>query len=373
MVYGEVLSFDGCEMYFHEDDWGEINFGDLAFYFPDGVPMGVKQADETLLINPPVDYAMRQGDAILILAEDDSTIDYQKGNAVATAQDLPLAGGRLKQTVERELIIGWTPKVETILREYADYVLKGSEIDILLRPPTDGSNGAPSADDIRGYIDLLNQELGETVKITLVESDPLSSEELKTLGPFQYDNILILSQGSGDSDDERMDSETIVILLLLRNIFREETRDHPASYKHEINGHTTKLITEVLNSENQELVARAGVNDFIISNRFISMLLAQISEDADIKRVYDDLFQEDGSEIYLKPVTHYFAEFPIRVTYADMIRVAQKREEVCLGVKIKALEEDMHRNFGVKLIPEKDAEYELHAEDTLVVLAEDET
>src|SRR5690606_16064954 len=226
-------------------------------------------------------------------------------------------------------------KVETIIREYADYVLEGSKIDILLRPPTDGSNGAPSAEQVKDYIRLLNEELSPTVQIGLIEHDPLSAEELHAIEPFKYDNILILSQGSGDADDERMDSETIVILLLLRTIFREMTQGRSAA-KHEVNGHTTKLITEVLNSENQELVARAGVNDFIISNRFISMLLAQISEDVDIKRVYDDLFQEDGSEIYLKPAGYYFSELPTRVTYADMIRVAQKRNEVCLGVKIKA-------------------------------------
>ena len=37
--------------------------------------------------------------------------------------------------IERELIIGWTPKVEIIINEYADYVLEGSEIDIMLRAP----------------------------------------------------------------------------------------------------------------------------------------------------------------------------------------------------------------------------------------------
>jgi ion channel POLLUX/CASTOR len=372
VVYSEILSFDGCEMYFHEAEWGEVSFGDLAFHFPDGIPMGIKRENGKLLLNPDPAEPMQAGDAILILAEDDSTIDYRKGEPVATPRDLSLAGGRLDKTMERELIIGWTPKVETIIREYADYVLEGSRIDILLRPPTDGSNGAPSAEQVKKYITLLNEELSPTLQIGLIEHDPLSSEELHAIEPFKYDNILILSQGSGDADDERMDSETIVILLLLRTIFREITQGRTAA-KHEINGHTTKLITEVLNSENQELVARAGVNDFIISNRFISMLLAQISEDVDIKRVYDDLFQEDGSEIYLKPAGYYFSELPARVTYADMIRVAQKRNEVCLGVKIKALEEDMHRNFGVKLIPEKTAEYELHEEDTLVVLAEDET
>ena len=56
-----------------------------------------------------------------------------------------------------------------------------------------------------------------------------------------------------------------------------------------------------------------------------------------------------------------------------MIHVAQQREEVCLGVKLKRLEDDATQNLGVKLIPEKDKVYTLTSVDTLVVLAEDET
>ncbi len=361
VVYGEILSFDGCEMYFYDANWGKINFGELAYYFPDGVPMGIKRRSGELLINPSVDLDMRDGDEILILAEDDSTIDYQKRAKVAEPKELSLAGGRQQLSIEHELIIGWTPKVATIISEYADYVLEGSTIDVMLR--VTGEDGAETVDpdDVRTEVAALNEELS-TVTVSLIEEDPLSTEGLLAIEPFKYDNIIILSQGA-EGDDERTDSETIVILLLLRNIFKQFP-DESAN---------TKLITEVLDSENQELVARTGVNDFIISNRFISMLLAQVSENADIKRVYDDLFSEDGSEIYLKPATLYFSDFPAKVTYADMIRIAQAREEVCLGVKLKESERDMEQNFGVKLIPEKDVEYTLNEEDSLVVLAEDET
>ena len=89
--------------------------------------------------------------------------------------------------------------------------------------------------------------------------------------------------------------------------------------------------------------------------------------------VYDDLFEEDGSEIYLKPTSLYFENLPIEVTYADMIAIAQQRKEVCMGVKIKAIENDAKKNFGVKLIPPKDESFTLTADDTLVALAEDET
>ena len=354
VVYSEILSFDGCEMYFHEDDWGDIAFGQLGYRFPDGIPMGLKHGDGTLAMNPPSDLKIKPDDSILILAEDDSTIDY-RDQPVAAPRDFKLAGGRKKTMVERNLIIGWTTKVETILREYAEYVKPGSFIDILLRAPEP---------DLAAKIEELNEEL-EDIRIRLVAENPMSTEGLMAVDPSSYDNIIILSQGGAEDGPERTDSETIVILLLLRKIMESNPREEGRS--------PTKLITEILESENQSLVAHAGVNDFIISNRFISMLVAQISEDADIKPVYDDLFQEDGSEIYLKPAPLYFSELPIEVTYADMIHVCQQREEVCLGVKLKALEDDMSQNLGVKLIPEKNKVYRLNAEDTLVVLAEDET
>lgn len=354
VVYGEVLSFDGCEMYFHESQWNGMRWENLPYHFLDGIPMGIRHADGSLSVNPPIDTVLQDDDSILILAEDDSTIELMS-DPVATPRDFPLAGGRKEVMKEKNLIIGWTEKVEIIIREYADYVMAGSDINIMLRMPDES---------VQKRVDDLNKELDE-VNIRVIEENPLRTEGLLAAKPFEHDNIIILSQGGKDSSEDQTDSETIMILLLLRQIFKQE--------KFEAARPNVKLITEILDSENQSLVARTGVNDFIISNRFISMILAQISEDADIKRVYDDLFSEDGSEIYLKPIELYFSELPIEVSYADMIRIAQKREEICLGVKIKAFEEDMDRNFGVELIPEKNKTYTLNEGDAIVVLAEDET
>ena len=352
VVYNEILSFDGCEMYFHHDDWGEITFAEMAYRWPDGIPMGLRHADGALVINPPPQTQVQPGDDVLILAEDDSTIDYQDA-PVASARELTLVDRRRALEIERELIIGWTPKVPIIVAEYADYVKEGSEIDIMLREPDES---------VRGEIESIDAEL-EGVRIRLLDGDPLTTDGLLAAEPFKYDNIIILSQSGAEGEDERIDSETIVILLLLRRIFDD--------HQHEVGN--IKLITEVLDSDNQVLVASAGVQDFVISNRMVSMVLAQMSEDADIKRVYDDLFQEDGSEIYLKPASLYLDNLPVEMTYADAIALTQKREEICLGVKIKADEQDMRKNFGVKLIPEKNTTYTIGPEDCFVVVAEDET
>ena len=353
VVYNEILSFDGCEMYFYDADWKGATFGELPFFFPDGVPIGVRTEDGEIAMNPDSSRPMDKGDEILIVADDDSTIDYQAA-PVAEARDLPLVSKRHEQRVERELMVGWNYKSPCILREFSDYIIAGSQIHVLLKSPSD---------EQRAEVAALDNELDD-IDIRLIEKNCLDLSDLMSVQPFTYDNIIILA-GSDDGDEvdtSRIDSENIVALLLLRRIFSQypdESRD-------------TKLITEVLDSQNYALVARAGVKDVIISNRLVSMIMAQISESRDIEKVYDDIFQEDGSEIYLKPASLYFEELPVTVSFADMIRIAQKRDEVCIGLKIRAEEQNSAANNGVTLIPEKNETFELTAEDSLVVVAEDE-
>ena len=353
LVYGEVMSFDGCEMYFYSGSWpAGTPFGRLPYHFADGVPLGIRRSGGELLINPAPNVPLSLEDEILILAEDDSTIAWQS-EPVARPRALPLPIRRHAQRVENELVLGWSPKAPTILREYADYVLEGSAIHVMVRDPDD---------TLRVQLRRLQEGLPH-IRLSLIDQDPMRPENLLEVQPFLYDNILILSQSGGFESPETTDSETIILLLLLRSI-RDRSRQRTPP---------TKLISEVLDSANQELVAQAGVNDFIISNQLVSMLLAQISEEPDIARVYDDLFQEDGSEIYLKAVTLYFDTLPAEITFADLIALAQRRGELCIGVKIAALEDQAEANYGVKLIPEKTTTYRLEEGDCLVVLAEDET
>ncbi len=353
VVYEEMLSFDGAEMYFYRGDWNAgSRFGDLAYHFPDGVPLGVRHADGTLVVNPPSDLAVRADDEVLILAQDDSTIAYQR-TPVVVVEPIAFVSGSVERHVERELLIGWNDKVETIIAEYADYVMDGSEIHIVLRAPDD------SVSDRVADIDAATPG----VAVSLIDTDPFSTESLTQLQPFSYDNIIILSQSHDGVTEDQVDSETLLILLQLQAIFRA---GGPAE-------RTTKLIAEILDSENRALVSQTGVRDFIISNGFISMLVAQISEQPEMRDVYDDLFEESGSEVYLKPLELYLPTLPTQVTFGDLIAAAQNRGEIALGVKLAAQEENADANFGVELIPPKDRVIDLRAGDTLVVVAEDES
>jgi ion channel POLLUX/CASTOR len=357
VVYSELLGFAGSEMYFHNNPkWAGLNFAQLPYHFPDGQVIGLRHADGKLEIRPSPTYQMKGDEEILIIADDDSSIQF-KSQPVVTPQDLPLKQARIAPRAERQLVLGWSPKAPIILGEYADYVLTGSVIDVMIKDPPI---------EVLEEIERLNSEL-ETIQVAHINESPLEVEALERVKPFGYNNVIILPQRIDDEiDPDRIDSETLIVLLHLRKL----------QSKLRAQGYTrfgTKIITEVLDSNNQELITRAGVDDFVISNRLVSMFLAQISEQPGIQTVYDDLFQEEGSEIYLKPAWLYLEKLPATVKFADLIALAQKRDgEVCIGYKLKALEDDADKNFGVKLNPAKTEQITINTEDALVVVAEDD-
>lgn len=349
MVYNEILSFDGCEIYFYKADWNKIAFGDLPMRFKDGIPLGVYNENDGMTLRPGKEYVMKQEDQILILAEDDSTIKFQP-SSVHNVTEIKLVNSKLEQKQKNILILGWHNLAEIFINESEDYLLEGSTFDIHIKEPSD---------ETISRIDEL-KELYKGFVITLTDSDSLDLESLKAATPFNYDNVVILSQDSSEQRADKIDSDTLIILLLLRKIKSELPLVH------------TKIITQVLNSENQEIITQTDVDDFIISNKLITMILAQLSEQPLIMKFYEDIFSEDGSEIYVKSISLYSDTFPIKTTFGDLIGLADQRNEICLGIRKGSESKNANANFGVTLNIDKNEALILNEDDFLVVLSEDE-
>ena len=193
VVYNEILSFDGCEMYFYDAEWNNATFGEIGYRFPDGVPIGIRDADGNISMNPAASQMLDANDEILIIADDDSTIELLDA-PVAEPVDYELSGIRIEQQIERELMLGWTFKSPIIIREFADYIMAGSAIHVLLKH----ASTAQSRE-----IESLNAEL-EDIDIRLLEKDPLNIEELMSVKPFEYDNIIILA--GNDAGEQQVDA-----------------------------------------------------------------------------------------------------------------------------------------------------------------------
>ncbi|PKA54947.1 putative ion channel POLLUX [Apostasia shenzhenica] len=75
-IWEDILGFENAEFYIKR--WPQLDgmrFEDVLISFPDAVPCGVKMAANggNIVINPDDDYVLKEGDEVLVIAEDDDT------------------------------------------------------------------------------------------------------------------------------------------------------------------------------------------------------------------------------------------------------------------------------------------------------------
>ena len=350
-VYDNLVGFEGCEFYFYKPDGGVkgLNYSEVIFRFADCSVLGLRMSDGTIKLNPSPDTICGD-DEVIVLAEDDSMIRFLNEPVPVKEPDAKGYAPHPK-SVENQLIVGWSGKTPTILAEYRNYLAKGSRIDVVVQDISDRMK--------REFASIQKKQSG--IKMRLMVGEIHSPSTIEKLRPEQYDNVIILSGDGGNS--ELRDSETIAILLQFRNYFK-------TSMKKDVR---TQLITEVADSDNIEVIQEAGVKDFLISNQFVSKIYAQVSEEPDVLTIYDDLFSEEGSEVYVKPVSRFLSTIPGSITFGELCAAAIKRNETCFGVRLKSEETDISKNFGIYVNPPKSRVFSLTASDWLITLSEDDT
>src|SRR5687768_15245899 len=109
VVYTELMNFGGDEIYFkHEPSLAGKTFGEALLAFEDSCVMGLRRADGTVQLSPPVDTRIESGDQVFALSADDDTI------RVSTLSPLPIeealirsSGKPLIAQPEKCLVLGW--------------------------------------------------------------------------------------------------------------------------------------------------------------------------------------------------------------------------------------------------------------------------
>lgn len=336
-VFGELLSFVGNEFYpYPATALAGTTYGEALNRFDLGIPVGLRKADGEPLINPPMDTAIGRGDQVLVVAEDDTLIRLadSRPEIVETAIAEPASP---PPTPDRTLVIGWNCRGAKIVRLLDRLVETGSSLDIAASRRPDEDFG----------VQLENLTVGYK------PCTPTLRPSLESLGLDRYRNIIVLTD---DTDPERADDRTLVTLLHLRDIAL--LTNCPYS-----------IVTEMHSDANREIAQVTKADDFIVSTKIISMLLTQLTEDRHLHTVFTDLFDPEGSEIYLKPATGYLTP-GTPANFATVIEVARQRGETAIGYRL-ARHSDEPPAYGVILNPAKTAPLSLGEGDTIVVLAED--
>ena len=354
VVYSDMVGFDGNEFYFYQPDggWGgELNFGESLNRFNSSTPMGIHNANGEIILNPPKETPVNDDDELIVFAEDDSTIFYFN-EPVFQPKVNTIPSSVVKPRSHRIALLNWTTKTGIILEKLCSYLPEGSELCTYV------SDKLPE-------MDILKNSLSESyphINISIKEVDLNDLEKLDELEPQEFDIILILS--AGGTTIEEMVAYVISLLIRIRQILISKSKKWP------------KLITEVMDSDNIDIILNSGVEDFMVSNQFVSQIMAQVSEEPLALDVYDDLFQAEGSELYIKPASFYFdfsEKESLTMPYGECVQAAQLRNEVILGLQIHTDQKNRDKMFGIVLIPDKKDEFTIRKEDGLIALAEDET
>ena len=363
IVYSDMVGFDGNEFYFYKPDegWGErLTFGDSMNRFKNSTPMGIHNSKGEIILNPAKDMPIEDDDELIVFAEDDSTIFYFQDPVFnPTLKEIP--SSIVEPQSHRVALLNWTTKTSIILEKLCSYLPKGSELCTYV------SAKVPEMDSCKIS---LNENYPD-IDISMTELDLNDLESLDNINPQDFDSILILSPGG--STIEEMDAYVISMLIRIRQILisKKDSENNNLDSKD-----WPKLITEVMDSENIDIILNSGVEDFMVSNQFVSQIMAQVSEEPMALDVYDDLFQSEGSELYIKPASYYFDfkdSTTITIPYGECVQAARLRNEVILGLQIHADQKNKDNMFGIVLIPNKDDEFTLSEKDGLIALAEDET
>ena len=354
VVYSDMVGFDGNEFYFYQPDggWGgELNFGESLNRFNSSTPMGIHNANGEIILNPSKETPVNDDDELIVFAEDDSTIFYFN-EPVFQPKVNTIPSSVVKPRSHRIALLNWTTKTGIILEKLCSYLPEGSELCTYV------SDKLPE-------MDILKNSLSESyhhINISIKEVDLNDLEKIDELEPQEFDSILILSPGG--TTIEEMDAYVISLLIRIRQILISKSKKWP------------KLITEVMDSDNIDIILNSGVEDFMVSNQFVSQIMAQVSEEPLALDVYDDLFQAEGSELYIKPASFYFdfsEKESLTMPYGECVQAAQLRNEVILGLQIHTDQKNRDKMFGIVLIPDKKDEFTIRKEDGLIALAEDET
>jgi voltage-gated potassium channel Kch len=344
VVYTELMDFGGDEIYFkHEPALVGKTYGDALLAYEDSSVMGIRKEDGRILLNPAMDTRIESGDQVFALSADDDTIRLSGlsmppvNEAVIRSDITPL-----QAKPEKCLILGWNRSGVTIVRELDNYVAKGSQVTVV----ADIYNIEKQIIAQGGK--LLNQ------KLVVQEGETTDRDLLNNLNVQDYDHVIVLAYST--VEPQEADAKTLVTLLHLRDMAEKD--ETPFS-----------IVSEMLDLRNRELAEATQVDDFIVSDHLVSLMMSQLSENAELYDVFTDVFDPEGSEIYLKPVSDYVTTGQ-PVNFYTVVDAARKRGETALGYRITTEVNDSAKSYGVHTNPKKSEQVTFSPEDKIIVIAE---
>ncbi|MFC4913548.1 CASTOR/POLLUX-related putative ion channel [Actinomadura gamaensis] len=342
VVYQDLLDFAGDEIYMQrEPALVGRTFGEALHAYPASAVIGVHRADGRVEVRPPMDAVFGEGDEVIAISEDDDTVVTAPWDGEVAEHAIAPPPARAPGP-SRTLMLGWNRRAAGIVRQLDAYVTAGSRLDVVADHP----DGKTELDEARPALARLE------ATFTLGDTDTRAALESRDIAG--YDHVIVLCY---DEDDAQYaDGRALITLLHLRQMQAES-------------GQRYAIVSEMSDDRNRRLAQVTRADDFIVSDKLLSLLMVQLSENRHLAGVFDHLFDPDGAEIYLKPAPDYVRP-GVPMDFHTVVEAARRRGEVAIGYRVGA-QTLAPPTFGVVLNPDKTRRLTFAEDDRIIVLADD--
>ena len=255
-VFSSILGFENDEIYVKS--WPEFTgqtFDTVLRSFDTCVPIGISCESDQLgqpdvvILNPPGTHVMRLSESVVVIAEDDDSYEPRTngpmldnhgsrrggdggsgggggggrgrgGSNGLQATSTVLPQWKENKVVEKILMTGWRRDIDDVIVLLDELVSNGSELHMLneltveqrlLRLQDGGLD--PSKD--------LNH-----LKLVHHVGNPAVRRQLKSIQLWKFDSVLILADEALEEDMMHSDSNSLAILLLVRDLQLKENSFH---------------------------------------------------------------------------------------------------------------------------------------------------
>ena len=191
--------------------------------------------------------------------------------------------------------------------------MASSPVAMIARAPT-GSTAtvvalAPRPDDFDD----------RTGAVTWVVADPTNPDQVDALGIADYGHVIVVP--SKDTlAPHAADARTLVTLLTLRERLRST-------------GGSVPIVSQMMDARNCDLADAGSADDFVVSDRLVSLMLSQVSQNPRLAEVFDTLLSAAGSEFYVRPASDYVTP-NVGIDFYTVVEACTLRGETAIGYRL---------------------------------------